>query len=215
MDLIAVTSTWHFPSGMAISALLQQIFPGFLCSSFLFDFPGFVHLMKTFTMMWERDVNSDIDHPEKKPTMENGTLGWVLGAPTTQPTPVHPHFIYRNSWQLSFHGHSSEAPRGTRQNWNIVSIKFPWAALTPTNTYMCHTMPPTILPPPTAQTTQEQIFDFRSIAGSVKQHFCPHASPALPTMCTDGNFPVYFPTSSPLAPGSLIPPHPTFLLCPR
>lgn len=49
-----------------------------LCGSFLFAFTVFVHLMKTFTMMWERDVNCDIDHPEKKPMMENVTLGWVL-----------------------------------------------------------------------------------------------------------------------------------------
>lgn len=95
---------------MVISALLQQIFPGFLCSCLLFDFTVFVHVMKTFMMMWERDVNSDIDHPEKKPMMENLTLGWVLGAPTAQPPPVHLHFISRNS-QLSFLGRVSPVRR--------------------------------------------------------------------------------------------------------
>lgn len=69
-----------------------------------------MHVMKTFMMMWERDVNSDIDHPEKKPTMENLTLGWVLGAPTAQPPPVHLHFISRNS-QLSFLGRVSPVRR--------------------------------------------------------------------------------------------------------
>lgn len=67
--------------------------------------------MKTFMMMWERDVNSDIDHPEKKPMMDNGTLGWMVGTPTIQPTPVHLHFIYRNSQQLLFHGHVSPVRR--------------------------------------------------------------------------------------------------------
>lgn len=100
---------------MVISALLQQIFPGSLCSSFLFDFTVFVHLMKTSTMMAERDANCDIDHPEKKPTMGNVTLGWVLGAPTIQPTSVHLHFIYRNSQQLSFHGHVS--PVRPQRHW--------------------------------------------------------------------------------------------------
>lgn len=87
---------------MVISALLQKIFPGFLCSSFLFDFTVFVHLMKTFKMMWERDVNSDMDHPEKIPTMENATLGWVLGAPTIQPTPAHLHLSFTGTHH-SFH----------------------------------------------------------------------------------------------------------------
>lgn len=81
---------------------------------------------------------------------------------------------------------------------------------------MCHAMLlPTILPPPTAQTTQEQIFNFRSIAGSVKQHFSPHASPALSTMWTDGNCPAQ-PILLPHPPlPQAFPPHPTFLLCPR
>lgn len=74
---------------------------------------------------------------------------------------------------------SCEMRRGTGQNWNIVSIKFPWAALTPNkhSHVPCHASS-TILPPPTAQTTQEKNFNFGSIAGSVKQHFSP-LMPAL------------------------------------
>lgn len=105
---------------------------------------------------------------------------------------------------------SCEMRRGTGQNWNIVSIKFPWAALTPNkhSHVPCHASS-TILPPPTAQTTQEKNFNFGSIAGSVKQHFSPPCQPCSFYHVDRWKLPssAYFFTSTPLAPGFPTPSH--------
>lgn len=121
-------------------------------------------------------------------------------------------FIYRNSPQLSFHGRVSpvrcaEALGRTGILCPLSSLGLLWPSV---STPMCHAMLlPTILPPPTAQTTQEKNFNFRSIAGSVKQHFSPPCQPCSFYHVDRWKLPssAYFSTSTPLAPGFPTPSH--------
>lgn len=64
---------------MVISAVLQLAFPGFLCISFFLGFSAFLHLMNRLTIIWERAVNSNMDHTEQNPTMEDVTCQMKLG----------------------------------------------------------------------------------------------------------------------------------------